>query len=121
MTNVNVNVPESGSQVVYSANGLTVTVLCSSGGQPTIDVNGPDHSEVNWSGTFSSTQFGGTDANINAVPDDITSGNARGNGTFAASTFSPAHTLSGNLSWDDTPTYGAAFTGCSVFGSLISS
>lgn len=120
-TNVNVNVPESGSQQVYSANGLSVTVLCSSSGQPTINVNGPDHSEVNWSGQFGSTGFGGTDANINTAPADVTSGNGRGNGTFAASTFSPAHTLSGNLSWDDNPTYGAAFTGCSVWGSLISS
>ena len=121
LTNVNVNVPESGSQQVYSANGLSVTVLCSPGGEPTINVNGPNHAELNWSGNNGGTTFGGRDANINNSPDDVTSTQGRGNGTFAASTFSPAHVLSGNLSWDDTPTHGSAFTGCSVWGSLISS
>jgi hypothetical protein len=120
LTNVNVNVAENAQNAVYSnADGISVTVVCSGSGIPTINVNAPTDAELNWAGNDGSTNFGGLDANVASVPDDITSAHGRGQGTFNVSTNVPGHTLTGSLAWDDNPTHDGTFTGCSVWGTLI--
>jgi hypothetical protein len=114
-------VGETTTTTIFSGGGLTITFVCSSAGEPTINLTAPapNTGELNWSGNDALTNFGGLQAGFGAAPIDITSGNHRGDGTFAYSAVPPGAVVTGTLGWDDTPVHNGT-TGCAVWGHVVS-
>jgi len=111
--------PGSGSatQTLYSADGLTVTALCSSSGTASLQANGPAgaDSELTISGfQGTSSSFGSQTATLGPSSNATLGAAGSGESTFSYAN-SAGQVISGRIGYQSAPSSGT-YAGCSFFG-----
>jgi hypothetical protein len=111
--------PGSGStsQTLYSADGLTVTALCSSAGTASLQANGPASadSELTVSGLEgTSTTFASQTATLGSSSNATLGAAGSGESTFSYDD-TAGQAISGQIGYQSAPSLGS-FAGCAFFG-----
>jgi hypothetical protein len=107
----------SASQTLYSADGLTVTALCSAAGTASLQANGPASadSELTVDGLEgTSTTFGSQTATLGASSNATVGAAGSGQSTFSYAN-TAGQVISGHVGYQSAPSFGS-FAGCGFFG-----
>jgi len=111
--------PNTATTPIYNRDGLTIDAGCGSGGVPVLTVDGSVTAEMHAQGS-SGTSPWGTNASGFSGPVDITGGHNDGAGSLSY-TDTNGQVVTVTYGFDNNPSFGGTYTGCSYEGTAISS